>query len=348
MVFTGMERQGLTAAIAAAATLWVAPGAHAGNGAVSTHELEASPAEVREYWTPEQMRAAEPLDDPGGGRLERGPARAAAAPDQEIPPELDTTYPYRIHGKLFLTLNGSNGQCSATVVTSFSRDLVLTAGHCLAEPRPGGTAWARNLLFVPAYRDGNAPLGSYPGSNAGVPAVWAVAGAISFDVGVVKLAPGAGGAIQDQLGSRGIAFNRAAKSFKGKTFQMFGYPAAPEPTYNGQRPILCSSPFLGFEGFSGSPVGGPCNQQQGASGGGWVLNGGIVTSLTSHSGCKNPAGCTAIAGTYLGNAAFKLWSAIGGGLPKGLKKKIKRCKGKKPKQRQRCLNRYETFQPVIR
>ena len=344
-----MKRQGVAAAIAAAA-LWAAPGAQAGGGPVATHEVDASPAEVRDYWTPERMLAAEPLDDPGGGRLKRGPAQAAAAPpDQEIPPELDVTYPYRIHGKLFLTLGGSNGQCSATVVTSFSRDLVLTAGHCVAEPRGAGQVdWASNLLFVPAYRDGNAPLGSYPAVNAGSPALWAFEGAISFDVGVLKLAPGGGGAIQDQLGSRGIAFNRAVKNFRGKSAQLFGYPAAPEPAYDGQRPILCNSPFLGIEGFSGSLVAGPCNQQQGASGGGWVQNGGIVTSLTSHSACDNPNGCTAIAGTYLGDAAFKLWSAIGGGLPKGLKKKIKGCKRKKPKKRQRCITRYQTFQPVIR
>ena len=297
------------------------------------------------------MSDAEPLDDPGGGRLKQAPARAAATPpDQEIPPELDVTYPYRIHGKLFLTVAGQNGQCSATVVTSFTRDLVVTAGHCVAEPRGAGQVdWASNLLFVPGYRNGNAPLGSYPAVNAGTPVLWAFEGVITFDVGVVKLAPAAGIAIQDQLGSRGIAFGRPVKSFRGKAFQLFGYPAAPEPDYDGQRPILCNSPFLGIEAFSGSIVGGPCHQQQGASGGGWVQNGGIVTSLTSHSACSNPGrSCTAIAGTYLGNAAFKLWSAMGGGLPNSLKKKLKGCKRKKSKQRQRCQSRYKTFQPVPR
>ncbi|HET8592086.1 MAG TPA: hypothetical protein VFL56_00355 [Solirubrobacterales bacterium] len=351
MLSPRLKRQGFTVAIAAAA-LSIAPAAEAGSSTVATHDLAGSPAEIRDYWTPERMRAAEPLDDPGGGRLKPGLAtEAAAAPDQELPPELDATYPYRIHGKLFLTLNGANGQCSGTVVTSFSRNLVLTAGHCVAEPRGGGqTAWASNLLFVPAYRDGNRPLGSFPGTNLGAPAGWAAAGAISFDVGIVKLAPGRGGAIQDGLGSRGLAFNRAAKSFRRKTFQMFGYPAGPEPTYDGERPILCSSPFLGLEVFSASLVAGPCHQQQGASGGGWVEDGGLVTSLTSHSACANARpSCTAIAGTYLGRAAFKLWSAIGGGLPKGLKKKIKGCKRKRSrKKRQRCQSRYMTFQPVIR
>jgi hypothetical protein len=93
---------------------------------------------------------------------------------------------------------------------------------------------------------------------------------------------------------------------------------------------------------------GPCHQQQGASGGGWVQNGGIVTSLTSHSACRNPtASCTLVAGTYLGTGAFKVYSSLGG-LPKKLKKRIRGCKKKQAKKRRRCLNRFETFRPVIR
>jgi hypothetical protein len=203
------------------------------------------------------------------------------------------------------------------------------------------------LLFAPGYRNGVA-LGEYPAVTAGTPSLWAVAGVISFDLGIVKLAPAGGAAIQDLLGSRGISFNRAPKSFKRKTLQAFGYPAAPTPDYDGERPILCNSPFRGFEGFSGSPVIGPCHQQQGASGGGWVQNGGIVTSLTSHSACRNPtASCTLVAGTYLGTGAFKVYSSLGG-LPKKLKKRIRGCKKKQAKKRRRCLNRFETFRPVIR
>ena len=338
--------------LAVLAALLIAPAAWANPSAVTSHAIAGSAAEVRDYWTPQRMREAVPLDGPSGAGLEQEPlARSSAIPpDQEIPAGLDTTYPYRIHGRLFLRFNGQPNSCSATVVTSFSRDLILTAGHCLSEPKGRGQVnWATDVLFAPGYRNGVAPLGEYPAVTAGTPALWAAAGAISFDLGIVKLAWAGGAAIQDLLGSRGISFNRVPKSFKGRTLQAFGYPAAPNPDYDGERPILCNSPFLGFQAFSGSPVIGPCHQQQGASGGGWVQNGGIVTSLTSHSACRNPTpSCTAVAGTYLGSGAFKVYSALGGGLPKKLKKRLRGCKKNRAKKRQRCLNRYETFRPVIR
>lgn len=347
-----MERAIPALFLAVLAALLIAPAAWAKPSAITLHAAAGSAAEVRDYWTPERMREAVPLDGPSGAGLESETLAGSSAipPDQEIPAELDTTYPYRIHGRLFVRFNGQPNSCSATVVTSFSRDLILTAGHCVSEPRGGGeVSWATDLLFAPGYRNGVAPLGGYPAVTAGTPSLWAVAGVISFDLGIVKLAPAGGAAIQDLLGSRGISFNRVSKSFKGQMLQAFGYPAAPNPDYDGERPILCNSPFLGFEGFSGSPVIGPCHQQQGASGGGWVQNGGIVTSLISHSACRNPTpSCTAVAGTYLGTGAFKVYSALGGGVPKKLKKRIRGCKKRRGMKRQRCLSRSETFRPVIR
>jgi V8-like Glu-specific endopeptidase len=345
-----MKRSAWAAGMTAALALSLASAAGASAAAVATHDAAQSPAEVSDYWTAERMREAQPLDRPVGG--ERGPLAetAAAPPDQEIDPALDTTYPYRIHGKLFLTIAGSDASCSATVVTSFSRDLVLTAGHCVGEPAGGGQVrWAENVVFVPAYRNGSAPFGAYPAVTSGAPVLWLSRGVISFDVGVVKLAPSGGVPIQEALGSRGIAFNRAPRSFRGKRFQLFGYPASPPQFYDGERPILCDSPALGIETFSGALVAGPCHQQEGASGGGWVLGGTTVVSLTSHGACRVPSTqCDVISGTYLGNAALKLWAAAGGGLPKGLKKKIKGCKRLRGKKQKRCLSRYETFRPVVR
>jgi hypothetical protein len=316
-----------------------------------SHPLGQDPARVRDYWTPERMRQAEPLEEPLGGAAAKSNAAttSSAGPDQEVPEGVETTYPYRIHGRLFLHIEGDDASCSATVVTSFSRNLILTAGHCVVDPTTNGPTWASNLLFVPAYRNGAHPFGVYPGSSSGAPAIWAFEGGIAFDVGVIGLAPGPGGPIQDVLGSRGIAFNRAPKSYRGKTFQLFGYPASPPGIYDGERPILCDSGFRGLEAFSGSLVASPCHQQEGASGGGWVISGGVVNSLTSHSGCFNPsAACDLVSGTYLGSAALKLWSAASGGLPKGRKKRIAHCKHLKPKPHQRCINRAETFGPVVR
>jgi hypothetical protein len=343
----------LGATLASALFLWTAS-AIASSGPIAEHPVAQSPAEVRDYWTPERMREAKPLElAPAGEGAASAPvaSTAAAPPDQEIPAALDMTYPYRIHGRLFLRLGSIDASCSATVVTSFSRDLAMTAGHCVAEPG-GGTGqavWATNVVFVPAYRGTSRPFGLYPATTIGAPVLWVFEGDIAVDVGTVKLAPGPTGLIQDALGSRGVGFNRSAKSYNRKSFQLFGYPAEPPPFYDGERPILCSSPFAGFEKFTGSVTADPCHQQEGASGGGWVLPDGLVNSVTSHSGCVgvNPA-CTLISGTYFGDTAFKLWSSSGGPLPGGKRKRIKGCRRFDKGKRQRCLSRAETFGPVIR
>ena len=58
----------------------------------------------------------------------------------------------RTNGKVFFTLNGSNFQCSGTIVNSEGKDTVWTAGHCVNAGQTNG-AWATNWTFVPAYDD---------------------------------------------------------------------------------------------------------------------------------------------------------------------------------------------------
>ena len=317
------------------------------------HDHERSPAAVSRYWTPERMREAIPLAGPEQAAALASGADVAdfrAAPtDQETFPGADVLYPQRLHGKLFLTIGGQSASCSATVVTSFSHDVILTAGHCLAIPGPGigQTTFSQNVAFVPGYRDGAAPFGRYPAVSLRTPGIWAYEGVISFDVGAAKVASPTGVPIQDQLGSRGVSFNRP--SFNGKVFGIYGYPGQPAEFYNDERLIFCSSPFLGFEKGTGGIKAGPCRQQQGSSGGGWVIGNGQVNSVVSHGGCPVPSTlCTTTVGTYLGDLAFETYAAAGGGAPRKLKRRIKQCikKNKKFKKEQRCLNKVETFQPT--
>jgi hypothetical protein len=333
----------------AAAILLLAPGSSA-SAPVVEHSVAQSPAEVRDYWTPQRMESAQPLDLEAGEKGSAAVATTAAEdPDQEIASNLDTTYPYRIHGRLFLRYGTIDASCSATVVTSFVRNLILTAGHCVVMPTSSGPLWATNVMFVPGYRNNVRPFGTYPASVLGTTTQWGLEADLSFDIGAINLAPGPGGQIQDALGSRGVIFNRTPGSYRGKIFQVFGYPADPVPFYDGERPIVCTQPFAGFEAITLSVRMAPCHQQEGASGGGWVLNGGFVNSVTSHSGCAglNPA-CTLLSGTYFGDTAFQLWSSSAGPLPAGRRKQIKRCKRVTFKKRQQCKSLAETFNPVIR
>jgi hypothetical protein len=300
------------------------------------------------------MRNAVPLDLPQapGAAASVAPTPYAQPPDQETDPALDTAYPQRLHGILFISFGTQNGSCSATVVTSRNRSVILTAGHCVVQPAVEGVSppiFASNVLFVPGYRNGARPLGTYVGTKGSASFAWAITADFTDDVGAITLAPLSGVPIEDALGSRGVSFNRPDNTYKkNKTrFQVFGYPAQPSAFYDGQRLILCDSPFLGFQKIFDSPV-VRCSMKEGSSGGGWVLKGGLVNSVVSHNACGTNPSCTTVAGTYFGDTAFKLWKGAGGGIDKGRQKKIKGCKKKPKKKRPKCLMKAQKFKPVVR
>ncbi|MGH2923445.1 MAG: trypsin-like serine peptidase, partial [Solirubrobacterales bacterium] len=266
-------------------------------------------------------------------------------------------YPQRVHGLLLVEIAGQGASCSATVVSSREEDVIVTAGHCLLVPGEvsggAGIVFAESVAFIPGYRNPGTgatpaePFGRFAGVRLGTPRAFAQTGDISFDFGVVKLAPGAAGKIETAIGSRGIAFNRKSKSFRGDVFEINGYPARPPPEYDPtrRRMILCVSSFQGFERSTGAPVVGPCNQQEGSSGAGWVRK-RRVESLTSHAGCASPAGCSLISGSYFGDEEFNVYRELGG-VATGKRKKLKRCK-KKPSKSKRtgCRRKLQRFSPT--
>ena len=337
-----------------------APALAAGGDAIDSHAVTGDREAALDYWTPRRMRAAEPLEAPGAPETQVAPQAAGAgpsptasasalSPDTEVPASLASAYPYRIHGRLFFRYGSDDASCSATVVTARSRNVILTAGHCVALPLEGGEPiWATNVVFAPAYRDGATPYGTYAGTMLRAPVLWTFENDLTFDVGAINLAPGAGGQIQDVLGSRGVAFNRPPGRYRRNRtrFKVFGYPAAPAASYNGQRLIECDVPFKAFESFTLALAVAPCNMKEGSSGGGFVLSGGLVKSVVSHNGCGTDPSCTVIAGTHFGNAAFKLWSKAAGGLTKGRRKRLRECRKKRGGKKSVCVSRAQTFKPV--
>jgi hypothetical protein len=184
----------------------------------------------------------------------------------------------------------------------------------------------------------------FPATRLAAPLAWSQSGDIAFDLGAINLAPGAGGLIQDQLGARGLAFNRSPRSYRNDVFEIYGYPGKPAPDYDAERLILCVSTFQGFEDFSGSPAAAPCHQQEGSSGGGWVRN-GQVQSVVSHGGCIVPStACVVTSGTYFGETAFQLYKSSSGNISSGKRKRLKRCKRfDKIGKRLRCRGRVQRF-----
>jgi V8-like Glu-specific endopeptidase len=77
-----------------------------------------------------------------------------------VPLKADQVYPYRTVGKLFFRQRqgGSDKVCSASVIKA---RLILTAGHCVHPGSGVNSPFFTDFLFIPAFRDGMDPYGSW-------------------------------------------------------------------------------------------------------------------------------------------------------------------------------------------
>lgn len=289
----------LTLTMLGAAGAGAAPGGGGGAGqeqAVERHAAATTAAEqaaVRAYWTPERMRSAVPRElagpvaakgKPGGG------GSSAEAVMVQTQPEL---------GKVFFTLNGTNYVCSGTATQSANRDVVTTAGHCLNE---GPGDYATNFSFVPAYKDGAAPYGTWVAESLVAPGAWVNSGDFNHDVGFAVMAEQGGQSLTDVVGSYPIGFNLRY----GLTFDAYGYPAA--RPYDGSDLWRCS-------GTAGQDTRGttdhrlPCSMTGGSSGGGWITSGGVLNSVNSfgYRGEKD-----VMYGPYFGDVEQAVYSSAAG------------------------------------
>jgi len=83
----------------------------------------------------------------------------------------DRAYPYITVGKLFFSIAGEPFVCSASVI---QHRIVATAGHCVHSGTARG--FHSNWVFVPAFRDGTAPLLVWNWRAAIVTNTWATGG----------------------------------------------------------------------------------------------------------------------------------------------------------------------------
>jgi hypothetical protein len=252
----------------------------------------AEAARVLRYWTPARMASARPLDlvlDRGGdASLQLGrPAPTAAASFLAVKtPEVP---PYSFNGRIFIRIGKERGYCSGTAIDSATRTLVLTAGHCVnsGPGERGGALWYRDLLFVPAYTAGKAPFGAFAARRSKVFAArsWTKQGNPDFDLGAFLTLPNRRGInLADAVGGgAGIALGLSRR----QRFATFGYPG------NVQRMQGCNSPYIGDDELS-FPFPGPptmgirCQWAPGASGGGWLIEGGTqINGVNSYLHLNN-------------------------------------------------------------
>jgi hypothetical protein len=250
-------------------------------------------ADVVAYWTAERMRNAIPVDVVRGGA--GGRARAAFPFTRYEPATYNPA-----HGKVFFSAAAVDFVCSGTALTSANESVVWTAGHCV-NGGPGGffTNWA----FVPAYKDGARPYGTWTARMLLTTSPWEHGGDFSYDVGAAVVNTTGGQTLTATVGSRGVAFNQAAEQH----YLSHGYPAS--PPFSGGLMYICESDLATRDTLASAPTMGiGCDMNGGSSGGGWVV-GNDVLSVNSYLYPTRP---DVMYGPYQGPVAQQLYASAAG------------------------------------
>ncbi|MFI9527494.1 trypsin-like serine peptidase [Micromonospora rosaria] len=206
-------------------------GATAGvDGTTRVTRTAATTGEPSRYWTPERLAAATPLDEtvaPTKGDLSPLPrpapvvrhATGVAAPAEAARRAVQLNESITV-GKIFFTnsTTGEGNYCSASVVNSAARNMVFTAAHCLHDG-PGRTWHTANWLFVPSYRNGAQPYGTWTWSTLAVPTGWITTRERQYDVGVALVYGSR--SVVDAVGANGL-LTGGGRAYR---YDIFGYPS---------------------------------------------------------------------------------------------------------------------------
>ncbi|WP_282692209.1 hypothetical protein [Streptomyces sp. CC208A] len=168
-------------------------------------------------------------------------------------------------GKVFFNFPGGQpGSCTGTVVDSPSGRVVIAAAHCVEHGGPGGE-WFTNFAFVPAFENGEEPLGLFTVADVATDGLWAGDADETHDYGVLVVNDDAEGeTVADVAGALPLRTTPSATA----NVHITGYPAAggydgknqehcedlTEPTLPPRKLIWVNCPTM----------------EQGASGGPWL------------------------------------------------------------------------------
>jgi V8-like Glu-specific endopeptidase len=172
-------------------------------------------------------------------------------------------YPYSTVGALFWTdpADNSNWFCSASVLRL---RVVATAGHCVASPATSTTRahFHTNFLFIPGWRNGAAPFGTFTWRWATTTATWFYGnGSVpnAQDVGLIVMNDRNGYKLGQYTGYLGYWTNQLSNN----NVTMLGFPCnldgcelleanyAQTFEYGGNNTYIFGSNFGG--GSSGGP-----------------------------------------------------------------------------------------------
>lgn len=179
----------------------------------------------------------------------------------------DRAYPYVTVGKLFFTKGGSPFVCSASVI---QRRVVATAGHCVHSGTAAG--FHSNVVFIPAFRDGAAPLKQWNWAFMTTTAAWASGGGTvpnagdfaMIEFGDQAMVPGGAltklGNVTGWLGWQTLALNNNHTSKLGYPCNLDSCQKMQNVTSSAYRAVAPNNVEYGSDATGGS------------SGGPWVQN----------------------------------------------------------------------------
>ena len=296
--------------------------------------------EAIDFWTPQRMKRAEPLSLqsdlapkesrstprattdrtppryvpgalPGTSpafKVRRGESSSGSREPRNHPFPFTVTeiaqtaeFPYRLNGQAFFETPDGLFSCSGTVVVARSKRFVLTAAHCLLD----AGVWSSNWIFVPGYRDGQAPFGAWAAKSLYVTKNWARTGNENFDFGAAVMRKSGGRKIQKVVGGEGIEWGQPPNQL----YDAYGYPFG--GPYDGESLWLCQSQYAGRDPHyipaGPSPIAIGCDFPVGASGGDWIVNDDFLNSVTSFGYDDHPG---ILYGPYFGRTFGRFYKAV--------------------------------------
>jgi V8-like Glu-specific endopeptidase len=217
----------------------------AGNGNHDTAHSTAAPGR-----TPKGHRAA--------SRSARAAGSLAFTPDAAAADSESAFDGVPAVGALFETDGNGKLQshfCTASVVDSPGRDLLVTAAHCVGG---GSRSGDLGIAFAPGYHDGQFPYGVWTATRFVADSAWSSSSDPDHDVGFLHVTPAGGGGrkIEDVTGAVALGVGRPVAG----TVRVIGYPVSLD------RPITCQNKITQFSarqmqfdcpGYEGGTSGGP-------------------------------------------------------------------------------------------
>jgi V8-like Glu-specific endopeptidase len=194
--------------------------------------------------------------------------------------------------------------CSASVVHSPRRNLVLTAAHCIVGTGAG-------IVFVPEYSPTSAPYGRWLVSAAYVSPEWLLRQDPQADYAFLTVAPqlfGEAAELEDVVGANRLTVDAGFRRWA----VVLGYPSDVDA-----RPIVCANRTYPYEGHPAFDCDGYI---AGTSGGPWLLHAdprtltgdvfGVIGGL-QQGGCVPATSYT----SYFGEDIARLYQRAAAGGP---------------------------------